>query len=261
MIAARLTDQPPPGLLWDTDDPYHYLRSSHDALGPLLIVGGEDHRTGEQANTGECFARLEQYMRERFPVGQIAYRWSSQWYGPADGLPYIGKTPLPSPVWIATGYSGNGMTFGTIAGMLLADEITGRPNPWSDLYAANRVKPLATFESLLAEGARVVQHLVGDRIGDTRSGTLAEIGRGEGAVLVINDRNIAVYRDLQGRLHAMSAVCTHARCIVNWNSTEQSWDCPCHGGRYSPLGDVLNGPPVAGLDPLPLTKVTGSGNS
>jgi glycine/D-amino acid oxidase-like deaminating enzyme/nitrite reductase/ring-hydroxylating ferredoxin subunit len=255
VLAARLRDREPPrGLFWDTDDPYHYIRAAHDEHGPLVIVGGEDHRTGEQSDTEACFERLEAYTRERFPVAQIAYRWSSQWYEPADGLPYIGKTPLPSPIWIATGYSGNGMTFGTLAGMLLAEQVQGRSSAWSELYAANRVKPLASAANLIAEGAKVVGHLLGDRVGGTRPATLGELGPGEGAVLVIDGQNVAAYRDQRGQLHTMSAVCTHAKCIVAWNSAEQSWDCPCHGGRYDALGQVLNGPPVCGLEPLHLLK-------
>jgi glycine/D-amino acid oxidase-like deaminating enzyme/nitrite reductase/ring-hydroxylating ferredoxin subunit len=255
VLAARLRDQAPPrGLFWDTEDPYHYIRGARDRQGPLLIVGGEDHRTGEEPDTAARFEALEEYLRERFAVAEIAYRWSSQWYEPADGLPYIGKTPLPAPVWIATGYSGNGMTFGTVAGMLLADAVRGRANRWAELYAANRVKPLAAGASLIAEGAKIIQHFVGDRAPGAELRSLGSVAPGEGVVARIGGEQVAVYRDEQGQLHTMSAVCTHARCIVGWNPSEQSWDCPCHGGRYSATGEVLNGPPVKRLERLRIVE-------
>jgi glycine/D-amino acid oxidase-like deaminating enzyme/nitrite reductase/ring-hydroxylating ferredoxin subunit len=241
------TNVVPAGLFWDTVEPYHYTRTYQDEKGLLLIVGGEDHKTGQDINTNECFTRLEEYVRARYEVDEIEYKWSSQFYEPIDGIPFIGKPNIHSHLYVATGYSGNGLSFGTIAAMLLSDLVLGKANPWSQLYDPNRVV-IGGAADFIKQNLDVATHFVTDRFKSDAS-RLSEIRPNEGKIVDIRGEKLAVYRDPQGTLHAVSPVCTHATCIVHWNSAETSWDCPCHGGRYSPTGQVLNGPPISPLQP------------
>ena len=243
-IAARVPpDTVPAALYWDTADPYHYVRLH----GDVLIVGGEDHKTGQEDDGYDRFAYLESWTRERFPIGDIEYRWSGQVMEPVDGLGYIGRNPGDKAhILVATGDSGHGMTHGTIAGILLTDLIVGRPNPWQTLYDPGR-KSLGSAAEYLKENVNVAkQYLDYVSPGEVRS--VDEIRPGQGALLRQGLTKLAVYRDGQGALHSLSAVCTHLGCIVHWNSLEGTWDCPCHGSRFGTDGRVLNGPAVAGLE-------------
>jgi glycine/D-amino acid oxidase-like deaminating enzyme/nitrite reductase/ring-hydroxylating ferredoxin subunit len=229
-------------LYWDTGDPYHYVRLQREDEHDVLIVGGEDHKTG-QANDGqERFARLEQWTRERFPQSlEVAYRWSGQVMEPVDGLAFIGRNPLDDDnVYIATGDSGQGMTHGTIAGMLLTDLIQGRKNRWEDLYSPSRIR-LKSLPEYASENINVAgQYADYVTAGDIKSES--ELRPGEGAIMREGVSKIAVHRDENGNVHKLSAVCPHLGCIVGWNSTEQTWDCPCHGSRFSSSGRVYQGP-------------------
>src|SRR5687768_16100086 len=232
-------------LYWDTPDPYHYLRlQSNNTNGAhdILIVGGEDHKTG-QANDGmERFARLVQWTRERFPeVGEVEFRWSGQVMEPVDGIAFIGRNPMDEDnVFIATGDSGQGMTHGTIAGMLLTDLLQGRKNPWEDLYSPSRVS-LRAFTDYASENLNVAGQFA-DYVtaGDIKS--VDELMPGQGAIVREGLSKLAVYRDEGGTVHKLSAVCPHLGCIVAWNSTEKTWDCPCHGSKYRADGRVYQGP-------------------
>jgi glycine/D-amino acid oxidase-like deaminating enzyme/nitrite reductase/ring-hydroxylating ferredoxin subunit len=236
-----------PGLYWDTPDPYHYVRLAEANGEELLLVGGEDHRTGEVDDGEERFASLEDWSRDRFPCGEIVYQWSGQVMEPADSLAYIGRDRFDEPnVYLATGDSGHGMTHGAIAGMIIRDLLHGRRNPWSRLYDATRF-PFQTSE-LLQEGLDNVWHY-GEWLTSGDVGTLDAIEPGEGAVIRRGVSKFAIYRDRAGRLHERSAVCPHLGCIVQWNSTESIWNCPCHGSRFDPYGRPLNGPARNGLTP------------
>jgi glycine/D-amino acid oxidase-like deaminating enzyme/nitrite reductase/ring-hydroxylating ferredoxin subunit len=243
------------GLFWDTDDPYHYTRVHETAGRMYLIVGGEDHRTGEDAETDACYERLLQYARERFGIEQAKYRWSGQIIEPVDGLPFIGLNTAAKHVYVATGYSGNGITFGTLAGMIVSDLVAGRDNPYAALYDATRVKPIASAYDYVAENVAFPAQLLKDRL--TSSGTedrpIEALAAGEGGVFATSEGKLAVCRDRNGTIHSCSAVCTHLGCDVGWNHAEQTWDCPCHGSRFSPEGKVLNGPAVTDLawKPIP----------
>ena len=229
-------------LYWDTGDPYHYLRLQREDDYDVLIVGGEDHKTG-QANDGEeRFARLEQWTRERFPQSlDVEYRWSGQVMEPVDGLAFIGRNPLDDDnVSIATGDSGQGMTHGTIAGILLSDLIQGRKNPWEDLYSPSRIR-LKSLPAYASENINVAgQYADYMTAGDIKSES--ELRPCEGAIMRDGVSKSAVRRDENGNVHKLSAVCPHLGCIVAWNSTEQTWDCPCHGSRFSASGRVYQGP-------------------
>jgi glycine/D-amino acid oxidase-like deaminating enzyme/nitrite reductase/ring-hydroxylating ferredoxin subunit len=242
--------QIPRALYWDTGDPYHYVRLAEDATGAThLVVGGEDHKTGEFDDATRRFERLERWTRERFPgAGAVLLRWSGQVLEPFDALAYIGKNPGgPSNVFIATGDSGHGLTHGAIAGMLIRDLIIGAENPWAALYdPARRRVSMSSLTEYLKIAGTVGRHYA-EWLKRESSGSLRDLLPGAGMVVQRGRRKLAVSRDDQGALVACSAVCPHLGCIVHWNSQERSWDCPCHGSRFSPAGEVLSGPAARGL--------------
>jgi glycine/D-amino acid oxidase-like deaminating enzyme/nitrite reductase/ring-hydroxylating ferredoxin subunit len=235
-------------LLWDTADPYHYVRIQSVEDHDVLIVGGEDHKTGQADDMGERWRCLEEWTRERFPMIEgVEFRWSGQVMEPVDGMGYIGRNPMDREnVLIATGDSGHGMTHGTIAGLLLTDLIAGRENPWAEIYDPSR-KPFDAPLEYAKENLNVAaQYTDLATPGDVSSAE--EVPAGEGAILRRGLSKVAVYRDEAGTLHERSAVCTHLGCVVRWNTGEKSWDCPCHGSRYDPAdGHVVNGPAINGL--------------
>ena len=233
-------------LYWDTLDPYHYVRLQSVGDDDVLIVGGEDHKTGHEDDGDERFAALQKWTQRHFPVaGKVEYAWSGQVMEPSDSLAFIGRTSGSGNVYVATGDSGHGMTHGTIAGMLLTDLIVGRENPWAELYDPSRLRSVATTDFAtenLDVAAQYADWVTGGEVSSAE-----EIEAGEGAILRRGLKKIAAYRDEEGRLHEQSAVCRHAGCVVAWNSTEKSWDCPCHGSRYDARGRVLNGPALEDL--------------
>ena len=233
-------------LYWDSADPYHYVRLQHDERGEVLVVGGEDHKTGQADDMDERFRCLEEWTRGRFPMaGGVEYRWSGQVMEPVDYMGFIGRNPGDEDVYIATGDSGNGMTHGTIAGILIPDLIVGRDNPWAKLYDPSRVSLRAAPE-FAKENLNVAAQYV-DYVTPGDVGSADAIPPGEGAVLRRGRAKVAVYRDDAGVLHERSAVCTHLYCIVDWNHAEKTWDCPCHGSRFDAYGKVVNGPAVKEL--------------
>jgi glycine/D-amino acid oxidase-like deaminating enzyme/nitrite reductase/ring-hydroxylating ferredoxin subunit len=243
-IAARVVPRTvPAALYWDTADPYHYVRLHDD----LLIVGGEDHKTGQEDDGYDRFAYLEAWTRERFAVGDIEYKWSGQVMEPVDGLGYIGRNPADKGhILVATGDSGHGMTHGTIAGILLTDLIQGRACPWETLYDPSR-KSLRSAAEYVKENVNVARQYL-DYVSPGEVGSADEILPGHGAVVRQGLGKVAVFRDDEGALHPRSAVCPHLGCIVHWNTLEGTWDCPCHGSRFGTDGRVLNGPAVSGLE-------------
>jgi glycine/D-amino acid oxidase-like deaminating enzyme/nitrite reductase/ring-hydroxylating ferredoxin subunit len=248
VIGARVPKGAVPRvLLWDTPDPYHYVRIEELPDHDVLIVGGEDHKTGQADDQEERFARLFDWARVRWPMIQsVDYRWSGQVMEPVDSLAFIGRNPLDHHnVYIATGDSGNGMTHGTIAGMLISDLIAGRENPWSTLYDPSR-KSLRAAGTFAHENANVAaQYADWLAKGDVRS--VEEIPPDSGAVVRRGIHLVACYRDAGGQVHECSAMCTHLAGVVHWNKLEKTWDCPCHGSRFSPTGEVINGPALSPL--------------
>jgi glycine/D-amino acid oxidase-like deaminating enzyme len=246
VLALRLREHVPDALFWDTAEPYHYLRRFRGEDEELLILGGEDHKAGQDDDAFARYRSLEDCARARFTVEGVAHRWSGQYYEPADGLPYVGRSALADDVFIATGYSGNGLVQGTLAAQILADRLQGRESAVGDLLAATRIAPLSAATSVVAANLNAAARFVGDRLGNWE-GSLGAIGQGEGRLVEVDGQKLAVYRDGKGVLHPRSPVCTHLGCIVGWNEIERTWDCPCHGGRFSPLGQVMSGPPLADL--------------
>jgi nitrite reductase/ring-hydroxylating ferredoxin subunit len=240
-----------PILLWDDYMPYHYvrsMRSKETGANDLLIVGGEDHKTGQYEEGGAPFGRLEHWTRERYPmVGEVKFRWSGQVMEPYDKLGYIGRNPADEKnVFVITGDSGNGMTHGTIAGILCTDLIMGRKNDWETLYDPKRKTLSASLEYTKENLNTAAQYRDWLARGDVASAN--EIPSGTGAILRRGLKHVAAYRDADGVLHEKSAVCPHLGCIVRWNHVEKTWDCPCHGSRFNPTGKVLNGPSLGDLN-------------
>jgi glycine/D-amino acid oxidase-like deaminating enzyme/nitrite reductase/ring-hydroxylating ferredoxin subunit len=235
----------PDALFWDTDDPYHYLRLEPQRDHDIVIFGGEDHKTGQAADTTACFDRLEQKLASIAGDVEIDHRWSGQVIETADGLPYIGQTAERQ--FVGTGYSGNGMTFGTLTGMMAADRILGRTNPWTALFDPSR-KAVRGLWDYVKENKDYPYYLVRDRFAGTEGKSLRSVPRGSGKVLDLKGQAVAVYRDERGVTTSKSATCTHMGCLVDWNAAERTWDCPCHGSRFKPDGAVIAGPAES---PLP----------
>ncbi|HKQ30299.1 MAG TPA: FAD-dependent oxidoreductase [Burkholderiales bacterium] len=239
-------------LAWDTLDPYHYIRvvCAPDGGRDILIVGGEDHKTGQVEDTQQCFTRLEAWTRKRFPMTtDTAYRWSGQIMEPVDELAFIGHNPMDADnIYIATGDSGNGLTHGTLAGIVIRDLILGQPNAWTTLYDPSR-KTLGAIKDFTQENANVVAQYT-DWVTGGEVSAPHEVQTGSGAVMRRGLKKIAVYRDVTGLTHQFNARCPHLGCVVRWNDTEKTWDCPCHGSRFDAYGHVVNGPANVGLSPI-----------
>jgi glycine/D-amino acid oxidase-like deaminating enzyme/nitrite reductase/ring-hydroxylating ferredoxin subunit len=249
VVAGQTEARVPDGLYWDNEDPYHYIRLQETSTGTLVIVGGEDHKVGQEDDTEKAFAALRDYAHDRLKLRSIAYRWSAQVAEPVDGLPYLGRNSSSSHVYVGTGYSGTGMTFGTLAATIASDLILGRDNPHASLFDATRVKPLAGAKEFVRENVDFPAHLVGDRLKSAEGDSYRDVARGEGKILEVEGKKRAVFRDDDGIVHALDPVCTHMGCLVAFNTAEKSWDCPCHGSRFGTDGKVINGPAVKGLEP------------
>lgn len=247
----------PSALIYDMKEPYHYFRA-HTVNGQQYIIGGGfDHKTGHNANTEEVFRELEAYLRSNFDVDEIAYKWSSQYYVPADGLPYIGKLPGYDKIFTATGFNGNGITLGSLAGKIICEFITNKESKYGQLFSPSRIKPIAGFTEFVKENADVVSRFIGDRLSYEKIKSLVELAPGAATVAEWEGRKVALYKEENGKLHALDPVCPHARCIVAWNNAEKSWDCPCHGGRYAANGALLTGPATKGLTQIKWEDIEG----
>jgi glycine/D-amino acid oxidase-like deaminating enzyme/nitrite reductase/ring-hydroxylating ferredoxin subunit len=233
-------------LIWDDDDPYHYVRLARmDDARDLLIVGGADHRTGQNDDPEASYRQVDAWLRERFPMaGPLAYRWSGEVMEPLDGVAYLGRNPGSRNVYVITGDSGNGISHATVGAMLVSDQIMGRSNAWESVYDPSR-KAVREALHFVREQANVAAQYFDWVAGS--EWTPAALGAGEGAVVRHGLRKLAVFRDEDGALHCHSAICTHLGCVVRWNQLDRTWDCPCHGSRFSAYGSVLHGPAVSGL--------------
>jgi Rieske Fe-S protein len=230
----------PDALFWDTAAPYHYLRIEPHRDHDVVIFGGEDHKTGQVDKTSACFERLERTMRAVADKVEITHRWSGQVIETPDGLPYIGETA--DRQFAGTGFSGNGMTFGTLTAMMATDRLLGVMNPWTDLFDPSRKKIVGGAWNYVTENKDYPYYLVRDRFAGAEGRSLREVPRGSGRVLSLDGKHVAVYRDADGSRTKRSAICTHMGCTVSWNDAERTWDCPCHGSRFKLDGSVISGP-------------------
>ncbi len=247
----------PKGLVYDMKDPYHYFRTQQHNGKEYIIAGGFDHKTGDDKNTDAVFRELEAFLRGLYDIEEIAFRWSSQYFVPADGLPYIGVLPGNDNIYTATGFNGNGMILGSIAGQIISDLIIKGQSPYEELYSPNRIKPIAGFREFVTHNAHVVSKFIGLRFAYEQVSTLAELAPGEGILADWEDKKVALYKDEQGKVYAVDPVCPHAACLVAWNGTEKSWDCPCHGSRFACNGALLTGPATKGLTPVITDDIEG----
>ncbi len=241
----------PRELGYDLCEPYHYYRIHEFEGENLLIAGGEDHKTGHSDDTGECFSRLENYVREHFQVETTYYSWSSQYYEPIDGLPYIGKLPgTKERIYTATGFRGNGMIFGTLSSQILHDLIVTEESKFEPLFSPLRIKPIVGFTDFVRENVLVAFDYIKDKIFVERIDSLSEIKPGEAKVFRYESEMYALYKEINGTFHLLRSTCPHASCEVRWNSAELSWDCPCHGSRFNVNGKLLTGPSTKPLDKI-----------
>ena len=244
-------------LIWDTLEAYHYVRLQPvSEAEDLLIVGGEDHRSGEADDMDRRFASLESWTKARFPAFSGArFRWSGQVMEPFDFMPFSGRNPGNRNVFVHTGDSGQGMTNGVAGALNIAALLFGQKARFAEIFDPSRkplsINTLTEFVTGRAEDVKnFSEYLTG---GDVAS--MDDLKPGEGAIIRRGMKKIAAYRDPDGRLIERSAVCTHTGCIVHWNGLEQCWDCPCHGSQFQPDGQVINGPAVK-----PLAEVSTEGD-
>jgi glycine/D-amino acid oxidase-like deaminating enzyme/nitrite reductase/ring-hydroxylating ferredoxin subunit len=248
VIAGRVArGRVPDALFWDTADPYQYVRLDPKRDHDLVIVGGEDHKTGQVADTNACYARLEQALLKRIPEIVMTHRWSGQVIETPDGLPYIGK--MADHQYAATGFGGNGMTFGTLAAIMMADAIQGRANPWAELFDLGRAAIRHGLWDYIKENKDYPYYMLRGTTGAGDRRSLRSLKRGKGRIIQQDGQSVAAYRGPDGSLTLRSATCTHMGCIVGWNAAERTWDCPCHGSRFTVEGEVISGPAGSPLPP------------
>jgi glycine/D-amino acid oxidase-like deaminating enzyme/nitrite reductase/ring-hydroxylating ferredoxin subunit len=256
-MAVKLADDKyPEGLTYDMEEPYHYYRTQEIDGERYLIAGGKDHKTGHEKNATHHFRKLESQVEKIFAVKEIIYEWSSQYYEPIDGLPFIGHLPgHHHNVFVASGFGGNGMVYSSVAAKVLTDVITTGKSEMGELLSPARIKPIAGFTEFVKHNADVVKEFAGQFFGREELEEFVSVAKGEGKVVTYRGRTIAIARDMQDQLHVVNPRCTHMKCSVHWNNSEYSWDCPCHGARYDCSGNVLNGPADVGLEKISLAAL------
>jgi len=246
-VAAAVSDPSfPGGIFWGLNEPKHSVRSFRSKEENYVMAIGDKFKTGQHEDTHKYVSGLEIYLEERLPVSEIKYFWGGQQYRSADGLPYIGKHS--DHVYFMTGFASDGLTYGTLAAMIVSDQILGRLNPWEEIYRAGRFTPVRSAKNFIVENTDVVVQYLKDMPWNVDAELLSEIQPGEGKIIVQDHEKLAVYKDDKNwKLHIVSAVCTHMQCVVNWNQSEKTWDCPCHGSRFDINGKVIEGPALKAL--------------
>jgi glycine/D-amino acid oxidase-like deaminating enzyme/nitrite reductase/ring-hydroxylating ferredoxin subunit len=238
----------PEALFWDTREPYDYLRVDKRSGFDYVVFGGEDHKTGQKKNTKRTYARLLARLKKIIPRARVDHRWSGQIISTPDGLPYIGENAERQ--FIATGYCGNGITFGTVAAVMARDWTAGQKNPWTELFAVNRKKIKGAAWNYLRENKDYPYYMIKDRLARPEADSVRELRPGDGMIIGRRGKKVAAFRDPKGNIHRLSPVCTHLGCLVRWNPSESTWDCPCHGSRFKPTGEVIAGPAEEPLSPI-----------
>lgn len=248
-IAAKIGNpMPADGIYWDLHGKSKYsVRTYSYGSEKYLIVIGDTHKTGHKEKTEQSFKKLVKYARSSFNIDEIPYMWAAQKYMPADYLPYIGISPAEKNIYIATGFSSDGLIYGTAASMIISDLITGKENRFARIFDPKRLTIAASAKNAIKENISVVGHLINDYIFKGNEKELSEIKTDEAKIVDFNGQKVAAYKDENERFHLVSAQCPHMGCIVHWNSGEKSWDCPCHGSRFSMEGKILEGPAISDL--------------
>ncbi|HTM54947.1 MAG TPA: FAD-dependent oxidoreductase [Pirellulales bacterium] len=238
----------PEASFWDTSQPYYYLRIDAHADSDYAIFGGLDHKTGQETEPQGSFHKLESLLKTIVPRLNVDHCWSGQVIETNDMLPLIGES---SPgQFVATGFAGNGMTFGTLSGRIATDYVLGRENPWQDIFAVDRKKIIGGAWRCLRQNTDYPYYMLKDRLTPAEGSSPDDVARNEGKILKIDGQRVACSRDAHGKVTMLSAVCTHLGCIVHWNDAEATWDCPCHGSRFTPSGEKFAGPAERSLEPF-----------
>lgn len=245
VVATHLKDNKyPEGHFWDLDHPHHATctHGVSSSKPDLLLVAGSHHKTGQDPNMLSHYKDLENFLYQNFSIEKVAYQWSAQHYHSADDVPYIGlASRFAKHTYMATGYFADGLVYGTVAGIIMSDLIIRKDNTWSKVYNSTRFTPLASTPFLIKEDGNVFLQYYKD-FPKSQTHDFADLKAGQGKVMEIDREKWGVYRDDYQKLHIVSAVCTHMKCIVNWNNAEKTWDCPCHGSRFTTEGNVIEGP-------------------
>jgi len=251
LAAVRLdSGRVPDGMFISTTQPSHSFRTHQSDDGTFLIAVGGTYKTGVTEEEVRCFDDLERFLRSTFGVSGLDYRWTNEDFGSMDGIPFIGRASASAPrLYVATGFNAWGISNGTVAGNILSDLIQEKENEAAGLFDATRLKPLTGGAEFVKENLKTAQHFIGDRLHVHRAKDL-HLQPGQSCVVKIKGDAVAAYRDDTGQLHAVSAVCTHMGCVVGWNATDRSWDCPCHGSRFGIDGSVIHGPATSPLEPV-----------
>jgi glycine/D-amino acid oxidase-like deaminating enzyme/nitrite reductase/ring-hydroxylating ferredoxin subunit len=247
-VAAELKSGAfPKGIFWGLNQPKHSVRTFKNGGKDYIMVIGDKYKTGQGKDTTEYVKHHEEYLQTRFDIGTERFIWGGQHYRPADGLPYIGRHT--DKMYILTGFATDGLVYGTLASMIVCDQVLGRKNEWEEIYNLKRFTPVRSFKEFFKENIDNLTQYVKDTPWNVDADSMDEVARGEGKVLEKQGEKVAVYKDENGKNHIVSAVCTHMKCIVNWNTVEKTWDCPCHGSRFNIEGHVLEGPAITNLPP------------
>jgi Rieske Fe-S protein len=249
-LAVRLKKElPTPAIYWDINkagQPKYSIRTCRNNKGSYLLVLHEQHKVGHMEEDFTFPDEIEAYLRSNFDVDEILYAWSAQKYSSVDKLPYIGLSPIKRNIYIATGFSADGLVYGTLSAMIIKDAILGIENPWARLYDPFRMPALSSIPKFLKHNYEVLSDIIADFV-SSQTTEIKLVERGKGKVIKINGNHLAVYKDREGGVYALSAICPHMGCTVHWNGFEKSWDCPCHGSRFSKEGELLEGPAYRGL--------------
>ena len=248
-ISARMRGASSPrGAFWMLDTGHSIRGYRHDGADHLVVIGRK-HKTGEETVGADHYERLREHARAHFDVAEFEHAWSAQQFTSADRLPWIGRGPGMKTSWVATGFGADGLVWGTVAGALIADLVLERDNPWSALFSPTRLTPAKSAREWIRENTSVATHFAQDRLNAEQIDRLGEIAPGAGRIASIDGEKVAVCRTGDGRLSVLSAQCPHMKCLMQWNASDGTWDCPCHGSRFQADGTVIEGPAYHGLTP------------
>lgn len=234
----------PPGIFWCEGQERLSVRGHDGAHGKYVVCVGQHHPSGHHDAT-QALAALQALVQRRLGLSTPVYRWSAQHFHSADGLPYIGRDV--SGMYIATGFDADGLVYGTLAASIIACELLGRDNEWARLYKASRLNPMRSAHGVAQESVNVVRTFLQERLTPRQHAQVSSVAPGEAQIMDVYGQTLAAYRSPRGQLHVVAPVCTHMKCTVQWNAVETSWDCPCHGSRFAPDGQVISGPALVPL--------------
>lgn len=259
LMGLRVRGTFPDGMYISAEEPTRTLRPHTGSDISVVLVGGENHKTGHGKNLHNHYEIIRDFVKPMFDIESIPYRWSAQDYTAMDEIPFIGPvTSGKKRIFVATGFDKWGITNGTAAAMIISDLITKGESPWEEVYSPSRFTPAASAKNFIKENVDVAVSLISGKL-NIPEGTV-EVEKGKAEITEVDGNKVGVYRDADGKLHYVSTTCTHLGCQLRWNSAESSWDCPCHGSRFTYTGEVIEGPALESIKPLETDLGTGNGN-